>query len=144
MQHAYWAISRSSRHALQELNITGRPKSDFYDGPGPLTEEVAIATQSLPARVNALGLYRHQYGPEEIYCGSAGHHQGCIFSNSRRPILLPPQDLSPSHYLHDRAKVSVGIPLLRELDWLNWVPQLRPSLLQPHRADEGPRCAHHP
>jgi len=33
-----------------------------------------------------------------------------------------PKDVPEEHYLHSRAKVCAGIPVLRELDWLNWVP----------------------
>lgn len=31
-------------------------------------------------------------------------------------------DLPPEHYIHDKARVFTGKPSLRELFWLNWVP----------------------
>ena len=33
-----------------------------------------------------------------------------------------PSDLPPDHYIHNRAKVNIGEPVLKELDWLNWLP----------------------
>merc|ERR1711939_1240181 len=33
-----------------------------------------------------------------------------------------PSDLPADHYIHERAKVNKGEPVLKELDWLNWLP----------------------
>lgn len=33
-----------------------------------------------------------------------------------------PKDVPEDHYLHSRVQVCSGVPVLRELDWLNWMP----------------------
>ena len=33
-----------------------------------------------------------------------------------------PSDLPKDHYIHSRVQVCSGVPVLKELDWLNWKP----------------------
>lgn len=41
------------------------------------------------------------------------------------------------HYLHDRVKVCSGEPVLRELDWLNWVPNAAHTFFSPITPTDG-------
>lgn len=36
--------------------------------------------------------------------------------------FLLPSSLPPGHYIHSRVQACSGVPVLRELDWLNWKP----------------------
>ncbi len=125
------------RHAIQELNITGRPKSDFHTGPGPLTrEDVTAASKNLPLGPCAWVFYGTQYGPPESIKAQLDVVKAA-FSRIPGSCFFLPEDLPPSHYLHDRAKVCMGIPLLRELDWLNWVPNCAHLFFSPIAPTRG-------
>ncbi|KAH8899885.1 glycolate oxidase [Thozetella sp. PMI_491] len=110
------------RHVIQELNVTGRPRSDFHGGPGPMTrDEVAAAAKELPLGECAWVFYGTQYGPPESIASQLEVVKKA-FSQIPGSRFFLPEDVPPTHYLHSRALVCAGVPVLRELDWLNWVP----------------------
>lgn len=41
------------------------------------------------------------------------------------------------HYLHSRVQVCSGVPILRELDWLNWVPNAAHLFFSPIAPTRG-------
>ncbi|KAI1098321.1 vanillyl alcohol oxidase [Jackrogersella minutella] len=110
------------RHVVQELAVTGRRKTDYHAGPGQVTrEEVRAAAEKMPLGDCAWVFYGTQYGPPESIAAQLevikrefGKIQGSRF--------FLPADLPADHYLHDRALVCSGVPVLRELHWLNWLP----------------------
>ncbi|ERS94899.1 uncharacterized protein SPSK_07250 [Sporothrix schenckii 1099-18] len=116
------------RHVVQELNVTGQPRATFRQGTteadGPLTaDEVHAAAAKLPLGDCAWVFYGTQYG------ASADALQDQIASLHRRFLaaipgtrLVLPDEVPGDHYLHARALVCAGVPVLRELDWLHWVP----------------------
>ncbi|KAI0119686.1 putative vanilly-alcohol oxidase [Daldinia grandis] len=110
------------RHVIQELNVTGRRKSDFHDGSGPMTrEEIRSAAAELPLGDCSWVFYGTQYGPSASIAVQLGVIKDAFFKIPGSKFFLP-SDLPSEHYLHDRSLVCSGVPVLRELDWLNWLP----------------------
>ncbi|EPE10867.1 aryl-alcohol oxidase vanillyl-alcohol oxidase [Ophiostoma piceae UAMH 11346] len=115
------------RHVVQELNITGKPKSLFRGGDtantSPLTsDEIHAAAKQLPLGDCAWVFYGTQYGTEQSTKDQIAEIEAAFKAVIPGTRLFLPKDVDPSHYLHDRALVCSGVPALRELDWLTWVP----------------------
>lgn len=111
------------RHVAQELNVTGAPKSSFWDGEGPVPREViARAARDLPLGECSWVFYGTQYGPPESIDSQLKLIREAFTSQVPGTRFFLPADLPPSHYLHSRALVCSGVPVLTELHWLNWVP----------------------
>lgn len=110
------------RHVIQELAVTGQPRTHWYDGPGKMPREVIREHAShQPCGDVSWIFYGTQYGDR------AGiETQLSLIKSSFSKIegmkFMLPSDMPPEHYLHDRVQVNSGVPVLRELDWLNWVP----------------------
>ncbi|KAL3489208.1 hypothetical protein BJX62DRAFT_252752 [Aspergillus germanicus] len=110
------------RHVIQELAVTGKPKSAWYSGKGRMPRDaIAACAKTQPCGDVSWVFYGCQYGTDaaikaqmDIVREAFGTIPGSRF--------LYAEDLPKNHYLHDRAKVFAGVPVLRELDWLNWVP----------------------
>lgn len=110
------------RHVIQELSVTGRRKSDFHSGTAPMTQaEIKAAASKLPLGDCSWVFYGTQYGPPETIASQLEVIKAA-FSQIPGSRLFLPKDVPADHYLHSRAKVCAGTPVLRELDWLNWLP----------------------
>ncbi|OIW27080.1 glycolate oxidase [Coniochaeta ligniaria NRRL 30616] len=110
------------RHVVQELAVTGRRKSDFHQGSGPMTrEEIRAAASKLPLGDCSWVFYGTQYGPPETI-NSQLELIKKAFSQIPGSKMFLPKDVPEDHVLHIRSRVCAGNPVLRELDWLNWVP----------------------
>ena len=110
------------RHVIQELNVTGRRKSTFHSGDDPMTrDEIREAAKGLPLGDCSWVFYGTQYGPAETIQSQLEAIR-TAFSSIPGSRLVLPDDVPADHYLHSRASVCSGVPVLRELDWLNWVP----------------------
>lgn len=110
------------RHVIQELNVTGIPKSEFWKGDGPIPrDEVAKASKDLPLGECAWVFYGTQYGPPESVESQLKLIKEAFAKIPGSRFLLP-EAVPSSHYLHSRALVCSGVPVLTELNWLNWVP----------------------
>lgn len=110
------------RHVVQELSVTGRRKSDFHAGSAPMTlEEIKAASSKLPLGDCSWVFYGTQYGPPETIASQLEVIKAA-FSQIPGSRFFLPKDVPADHYLHSRAKVCAGTPVLRELDWLNWMP----------------------
>ncbi|KAL1901009.1 hypothetical protein Sste5346_002073 [Sporothrix stenoceras] len=114
------------RHVVQELNVTGQSRETFRTkgGSGPLSaEEVHAAAAKLPLGDCSWVFYGTQYGPTQE---ALQNQLADIYKKFADAIpgtrLVLPEDVPADHYLHSRALVCAGVPVLRELDWLNWVP----------------------
>jgi hypothetical protein len=110
------------RHVIQELATTARPKSDFYDGPGPIPRDVISKhAATLPLGDVSWVFYGTQYGDEASIQAQLAQIRAA-FSKIPGAKMLFPSDLPPEHYLHSRVNVCSGVPVLKELDWLCWRP----------------------
>lgn len=111
------------RHIIQELSVTGRSKSSFHSGSKPMTrEEIRAASGSLPLGECSWVFYGTQYGPPETINQQLAIIKAAFSSAIPGSRFFVPEDVPQDHYLHSRAKVCAGTPVLRELDWLNWLP----------------------
>ncbi|KAF2740129.1 glycolate oxidase [Polyplosphaeria fusca] len=110
------------RHVVQELNVTGLPKTHWYSGNGPIPRDIIREHAArLPMGECSWVFYGTQYGdPASI--DSQLNIIKSTFSRIPGMKFFLPKDVPETHYLHSRAKVCAGIPVLRELDWLNWKP----------------------
>lgn len=110
------------RNVIQELAVTGKPRSAFYDKSTPMPREVIRKHAStLPCGDVAWCFYGTVYGEDETR-----NKQLAIIKKEFSKIpgmkFNLPEDMPADHYLQDRVKVCSGTPVLRELDWLNWQP----------------------
>ncbi|KAF2201600.1 glycolate oxidase [Delitschia confertaspora ATCC 74209] len=128
------------RHVVQELNVTGLPKSHWYSGSGPIPREVVRRHASKMDCGNCSWVfYGTQYGDD----ASIKTQMNIIkdsFSKIEGSKFFLPSDLPSEHYIHSRALVCSGVPVLRELDWLNWKPNaahLFFSPITPTRAEDA-------
>lgn len=111
------------RHVVQELNVTGVPKSSFWAGKGPIPrEEIAKASRELPLGECSWVFYGTQYGPPESIESQLKLIKESFTSQIPGTRFFLPEDVPSTHYLHSRALVCSGVPVLTELQWLNWVP----------------------
>lgn len=110
------------RHVIQELATTARPRSSFHSSPGPVPRSViAHHAATLPLGDVSWVFYGTQYRDESTISSQLSHIRTAFSAIPGSKFYLP-SDLPPEHYLHSRVSVCSGIPVLRELDWLNWVP----------------------
>ncbi|KAH8819779.1 glycolate oxidase [Xylogone sp. PMI_703] len=130
------------RHAIQELAVTGRPKTDFYSGSGPMPRSaIRQSVKKLPVGDISWVFYGTQYGDETSIASQLSLIKAAFAAIPGSKFLLP-SDLPPDHYLHSRAQVCSGVPVLKELDWLNWkqnAAHLFFSPIVPTRATEARR-----
>ncbi|KUI56483.1 Vanillyl-alcohol oxidase [Cytospora mali] len=111
------------RHVIQELTVTGQPKSAFWKGQGPMPrDEVTKAAKDLPLGECSWVFYGTQYGPPETIASQLKLVKESFTSQIPGTRFFLPEDVPSDHYLHSRAQVCAGVPVLTELNWLNWVP----------------------
>ncbi|EPQ57456.1 vanillyl-alcohol oxidase [Gloeophyllum trabeum ATCC 11539] len=110
------------RNVIQELAVTGKPKSFFYPGNDPMPREVIRShAKNMPCGDVAWCFYGTVYGPEE----TRNMQLDIIrreFAKVPGSKFMLPDELPADHYIHSRVRVCSGTPELRELDWLNWKP----------------------
>ncbi|KAF2643891.1 glycolate oxidase [Massarina eburnea CBS 473.64] len=110
------------RHVAQELNVTGLPKSHFYSGSDPIPRDVIRQHASkMPCGDCGWVFYGTQYGDQASIKTQLDIIKAAFASITGTKFYLP-SDLPADHYIHSRALVCSGVPVLRELDWLNWRP----------------------
>ncbi|KAF2709993.1 vanillyl alcohol oxidase [Pleomassaria siparia CBS 279.74] len=110
------------RHVAQELNVTGLPKSHWYAGSSPLPRQLIRQHASkLPCGDCSWIFYGTQYGNTASIETQLTIIKSA-FSRIQGSKFFLPSDLPADHYIHSRALVCSGVPILRELDWLNWKP----------------------
>ncbi|KAI0172496.1 vanillyl alcohol oxidase [Hypoxylon sp. FL1284] len=110
------------RHVVQELAVTGRSKSSFHAGSNPMTrDEIRAAAAKLPLGECSWIFYGTQYGPRESIAAQLAVIKAEFAKIDGSHFFLP-DDLPKDHYLHERSLICSGVPRLRDLDWLNWMP----------------------
>jgi len=134
-QQGIFANIPQLRHVIQEIAVTGAPKSHWWDGKGRMPRDVIAKTASkLPCGDVSWVFYGCQYGDER-------HKQIELIQKTFSAIpgsrIIFPDELSADHYLHSRKKVFAGVPVLREIDWLNWVPNAAHLFFSPITPTRG-------
>ncbi|TKA81040.1 hypothetical protein B0A55_02495 [Friedmanniomyces simplex] len=110
------------RSAEQTIAVQGRPKTDFYSGPGMLPDEVvAREVAKLPCGPCAWVYYGMAYGPPHIrqYKLDIIHREFTQIPNARR---VDPSTIPRDNYFWSRNNIAAGVPDLEELLWCNWTP----------------------
>lgn len=125
------------RHVIQELNVTGRRKDTFHSGRDPMArEEIREAARAMPLGECSRVFYGTQYGDRE----SIERQLEVVkeaFSKICGSKFWLPEDVPSDHYLHSRVQVCSGVPILRELDWLNWLPNAAHLFFSPIAPTRG-------
>ncbi|KAI9754764.1 MAG: hypothetical protein M4579_004549 [Chaenotheca gracillima] len=110
------------RHVIQELAVTGKPRSAFFNGTGRMPrDEIRKHASQMPCGDISWVFYGTQYGDPTSISAQLDIIRKAFQQIPGSRFLLP-QDLPEDHYLHSRVQVCSGVPVLRELDWLNWSP----------------------
>ncbi|EXJ89778.1 hypothetical protein A1O3_02845 [Capronia epimyces CBS 606.96] len=113
------------RHVIQELAVTGKPRS-FWQYQKPMPRDVirARASTLFPPGGGDVSwvFYGTQYGDTAASIAGQLATVRAAFAQIPDSRFLLPTDVAADHYLHSRVAVCSGQPGLRELDWLNWVP----------------------
>ncbi|KIY02775.1 uncharacterized protein Z520_01240 [Fonsecaea multimorphosa CBS 102226] len=125
------------RHVIQELAVMGKPRSFWYSGRGQMPRDVIRDKASkLPCGDCSWVFYGTQYGDPtsiaaqlKIIKAEFGKVQGSRF--------MLPSEVPADHYLHSRVQVCSGVPVLKELDWLNWVPNAAHLFFSPISPTKG-------
>jgi len=125
------------RHVAQELNVTGLPKSHWYSGTSPIPRDVIRKHASqLPCGDCAWVFYGTQYGEDASIKAQLDIIKSAFATIKDSKFFLP-SDLPADHYIHSRALVCSGVPVLRELDWLNWKPNAAHLFFSPITPTRG-------
>lgn len=110
------------RHVIQELAVTGKPRSHWYTGPGTMPRDTIRQHASIqPCGDISWVFYGTQYGDTASISTQLDLIKSAFSQIPGMQFYLP-SDMPADHYLHSRVQVNSGVPILRELDWLNWVP----------------------
>jgi FAD linked oxidases, C-terminal domain len=110
------------RHAIQELAVTGKPRTNWYAGPGRFPRDtIREGVKQLPVGDISWVFYGTQYGDAASISSQLSIIKSAFAAIPGSKFLLP-SELPPDHYIHSRVQVCSGVPVLRELDWLNWKP----------------------
>ena len=110
------------RHAIQELAVTGKSRTDWYTGRGRFPRDVIReGVKKLPIGDISWVFYGTQYGDEASIASQLSIIKAEFTKISGSKFYLP-SDVPADHYLHSRVYVCSGVPVLKELDWLNWKP----------------------
>jgi hypothetical protein len=110
------------RHSIQELAITGKPRSTWYTGSGPMPREVIKdGVSKLFFGECAWVFYGTQYGDPDSISSQLALIKSEFAKIPGSKFYLP-SDVPKDHYLHQRAEVCSGVPSLKDLEWLNWKP----------------------
>ena len=110
------------RSAAQALAVSGKPKTDFYDGDGPIPKEVVEREISKTAFGKCAWMYYGtNYGPKHIR-----QYKLDIIDAEFKKVAgarkIDPATIPKDNYFWSRDKIAAGEPDLEELLWCNWVP----------------------
>lgn len=121
-QQGLFANIPQLRHVIQEIAVQAKPKIHYFPGRGRgrmARSELSRVASTLPCGDCSWVFYGCQYG-EHRHSQIATIREA--FSTIEGSRIIFPTDVPPDHYLHSRTKVFASVPVLREIDWLNWVP----------------------
>ncbi|KAI5849153.1 hypothetical protein BZA05DRAFT_375379 [Tricharina praecox] len=126
------------RNVIQELAVLATPRSKYWSGSGPMPRETlrALAKKYLPTGDCSWIFYGTVYGPEATRNSQMATIKAAFGRVAGMKFYLP-SDLPSTHYIHSRVKICSGTPELRELDWLNWVPNAAHTFFAPITPTRG-------
>ncbi|KAI1505580.1 hypothetical protein F5X99DRAFT_248887 [Biscogniauxia marginata] len=110
------------RHVIQTLAVSGKPRTFYYDGDGPIPDDVVhSAAAATPTGDCAWVYYGMSYGPPHIrqYKLSIIDAEFKRVAGARR---IDPATLPADEYFWARDRVAAGVPDIQELKWVNWMP----------------------
>jgi hypothetical protein len=110
------------RNSVYELAVLGKPRTEFYKGPGPLPRNVLREHLArMPVGECAWIYYGTTYGPKDIqqYKLDIIHKEFTKIPGARR---VRTEEVPPDHYFWSRARIAAGEPDLEELAYLGWTP----------------------
>lgn len=110
------------RPGKQTLAVTGRPRTDFWDGTGVMPQSVVEKeTAKLPIGQCAWTYYGMSYGPAHVrkYKLDIIDAEFMKVPGARK---IDPATIPKDHYFWSRDKIARGETDLEELLWVNWVP----------------------
>ncbi|KAI5813012.1 hypothetical protein BZA77DRAFT_285762 [Pyronema omphalodes] len=125
------------RNVIQEIATTGKPRSHWFKEKGVMPRElIREIAKTLPCGDCAWVFYGTVYGPEE----TRSRQLDIIkreFAKIPGSVFKFPQDLPDDHYIHSRVNINSGTPELKELDWLNWLPNAGHTFFAPITPTKG-------
>lgn len=110
------------RSAVQTIAVQGRPRTEFYNGSGPVPQSVIDRELSkLPCGECAWLYYGMAYGPAHIR-----QYKLDIIDQEFKKVpgarKIDPATIPKDNYFWSRDNIAAGVPDLEELLWCNWVP----------------------
>ena len=119
------------RHVTHELAFTGKPKSHWYNGEGPIpSDTIRDQASSLPCGNVSWIFFGTQYGNQDTI-GEQIMFIEQEFAKIKDSKIFTLDDLSGDHQLYYRDQVCSGVPVLKDLEWLNWVPNAAQVIFTP-------------
>lgn len=110
------------RHVVHELAVKGKPRSYWYNGKGPIPHDVVREKMSRFSPGDFSWIFYGTLFGDQASLGAQLKMIKSAFDTIKGSKFYLPSDLPADHYINYRAKVHSGVPSLKELDWLNWVP----------------------
>lgn len=110
------------RHIMQEASVYGDRKS-FWDGEGPIPHDRIDELVSPKLWMGSFRwiLYICVYGPAVIRNAHIEVIREEFYKIPGAKIMFP-EETPPNSYLNSRVNIYAGVPDLRELDWVMWLP----------------------
>ena len=110
------------RHATVEIAVSGKRRSVYFDGNGPIPENVMQSHLEKTAIGRCYWVYYGTtYGPENIrkYKMDIVHQEFTKVPGAKK---IDPAGLPKDHYYWSRHKIAGGQPDFEEYAYMNWVP----------------------
>lgn len=109
------------RHVIQTLAVRGEPRSTYFQGDGPIPEDIVRdEVKKLPVGDHTWMYYGMSYGAKHIrkYKLDIIDQEFKKIPGARR---IDPSHLPEDEYFWSRDRIAAGIPDFVELLWTNWV-----------------------
>ncbi|KAL5375150.1 hypothetical protein PMIN04_001965 [Paraphaeosphaeria minitans] len=110
------------RHGLQTLSVKGHPRTKYFDGAGPMPEDIVRKHLRQTATGECAWVYYGMaYGPAHIrrYKLDIIDTEFHRISGCKR---IDASTLPADEYFWSRDRIASGTPDLEELKWVNWMP----------------------
>lgn len=111
------------RHVKQTVAIMGKPRSAYFQGKGPMPDDLArkIAAKELHYGNFTWIYYGTTYGPPDIRKFKLD-----IIDREFKKVpgarQVDPAKIPKTDYFWSRARIAAGEPDMEELSWVNWYP----------------------
>ncbi|OQV05102.1 FAD binding domain-containing protein [Cladophialophora immunda] len=125
------------KHVAQEVTLLGRPRSEVYQGKGPVPlKTIRKIASTLPCGDCSWVYYGTTYGPKEVRAQKLKVVREA-FEKVPGARWIPRDSLPDDHYFFTRERISSGVPEFEELKWLNWEPNGSHLFFSPVSAPRG-------